>query len=393
MRTILHCDLNNFFASVECVKNPLLKNSAVAVCGSVKDRHGIVLAKNEIAKSYGVNTAEPIWLAMKKCKNLVTVPPNMSHYQEFSKKAFEIYTRYTDVVEPFGIDECWLDITNSLRLFGGSENIAFSIKETIKNELGLTISVGISFNKIFAKLGSDMEKPDAITIITRENFKAKIYDLPCCEMLGVGNATNKKLSRYYIKTIGQLAQTSPEFLQEKFGVVGIQLWENANGINNDEVKKVSQDVKSIGKSTTLSYDLTDNNSVWKTLYTLSQGVCEQLREQNLSAGGICISIKTTDLITKEFQRNLAETTSSSLEFCKAGYDIFIENFEWEKDIRAIGIRAISLQKYSKPIQYNIFEDIVHKEKIVKLEKTMDSLKNKYGKRVVLPSSILSSTKI
>ncbi len=389
-RTILHCDLNNFFASVEMVKNPDLKDKAIAVCGSVKDRRGIVLAKNELAKSFGVKTAEPIWMAMKKCRNLVIVPPSKGLYEEFSKKAYEIYTRYTDKVEPFGIDECYLDVSGSFLLFGSGEDIAMKIKEDIKHELGITASVGVSFNKVFAKLGSDMKKPDGLTIISKENFKEKVWCLPCSDMLGVGGATQSKLSRYYIENLGQLATTPPEFLKEKFGVHGYELWRNANGLDTSEVSQSSykRELKTIGNSTTPPEDLTSNDEVWTTLLKLSQNVCERLRKHNMYASGVCISIKTSDFQTFEFQKQLEQNIFSAVPLCKAGYELFLENYNWRKNLRSVGIRAISLKKTDEITQMNLFEDTLKKEKLENLDKTMDNLRNKYGKRVVTPLSII-----
>ncbi|MEG1027735.1 MAG: DNA polymerase IV, partial [Oscillospiraceae bacterium] len=190
-KIILHCDLNNFFASVECALNPLLKNYPMAVCGSAEDRHGIVLAKNDLAKATGVTTAEVIWKAKQKCPNLVCVKPNMKKYIEYSKKVQEIYRQYTDLVEPFSIDECFLDVTASTLLFGNGYDIAFKIKEQVKKELDLTISVGVSYIKIFAKLASDMKKPDAITIISKSNYKEMIWDLPVNTLMGVGKSNYK----------------------------------------------------------------------------------------------------------------------------------------------------------------------------------------------------------
>lgn len=222
-RTILHCDMNNFYASVECMLNPKLKGHPVAVCGSTEERHGIVLAKNYEAKAYGVQTGEVVWQAKQKCKDLIVVNPHYLEYIKYSRLAREIYSRFTDLIEPFGMDECWLDVSGSTDLFGTGEKIAEKIKETIKFELGLTISVGVSFNKIFAKLGSDMKKPDAITVIKKDTFKKKIWNLPASDMLGVGRATKKKLDNYGIYTIGDLAQTSPNLLQTTLGKNGILL--------------------------------------------------------------------------------------------------------------------------------------------------------------------------
>lgn len=228
-RDILHCDMNNFYASVECMLDPALKKYPVAVCGSVEERHGIVLAKNYKAKAFQVQTGDAVWQAQQKCPGLVVVPPHYEEYIKYSKLARNVYERYTDQVEPYGMDECWLDITGTRSLFGLPEKIANEIRETIKFELGLTISVGVSFNKIFAKLGSDMKKPDAVTVIPKDSFREKIWGLPAADLLGVGRATQRVLNNYGIHTIRDLATTNPEFLRSQLGKNGVALWNYANG--------------------------------------------------------------------------------------------------------------------------------------------------------------------
>ncbi len=256
--------MNNFYASVECMLDPSLRKYPVAVCGSVEERHGIVLAKNYAAKAFDVKTGDAVWQAKQKCRNLVVVPPHFEEYIKYSKLARSVYSRYTDQVEPYGMDECWLDVSGTENIFGspekvandiretikfelgltisvgvsfnkifaklgwldvsGTENIfgspekvANDIRETIKFELGLTISVGVSFNKIFAKLGSDMKKPDAVTVIPRDTFREKIWGLPAADLLGVGRATQRVLDSYCIRTIGDLAKTDPDFLNRRLG--------------------------------------------------------------------------------------------------------------------------------------------------------------------------------
>ena len=214
-RTILHCDMNNFYASVECFLNPDLKPYPVAVCGSVEERHGIVLAKNYKAKACGVRTGEAVWQAQQKCRDLVIVPPHYEEYMSFSKAARKIYEDYTDQVEAFGMDECWLDVSGSASIYGDGEKIANAIRERIKFELGLTVSIGVSFNKIFAKLGSDLKKPDAVTCIPKERFKEIVWPLPASEMLGIGHATEKKLAAAGLRTIGDIARWPVDFFQRK----------------------------------------------------------------------------------------------------------------------------------------------------------------------------------
>lgn len=223
-RTILHCDMNNFYASVECLYNPALRGKPVAVGGDVEARHGIILAKNYEAKKYGVQTGEALWQAKQKCPGLTIVPPSFEKYLRFSRLAREIYGCYTDRIESFGLDECWLDLTGSERLFGGGKAVADKLRERIKFELGVTISVGVSHNKIFAKLGSDMKKPDATTVITRENYKDVVWPLPVSDLLFVGPATTRKLARYGIHTIGQLAQADGRRMA---GAAAGQKWPDA----------------------------------------------------------------------------------------------------------------------------------------------------------------------
>ena len=251
-RAILHIDMDNFFASVACMLNPELKPFPVAVCGSQEERHGIVLAKNNAAKAKGVRTGEPIWEAKRKCPNLVIVSPQYEQYMRFSKLAREIYGRYTDLIEPFGMDEVWADVTGSQRFIGTSLQIAEEIKETIQSELGLTVSIGVSFNKIFAKLGSDRKKPHAITVIPKETFREQIWDLPASDMLGVGRATEKKLSALGIRTIGQIAQFPVDFLKRRLGKCGVDLWRFANGLDESPVtvRDIETPDKSVGHGMT-----------------------------------------------------------------------------------------------------------------------------------------------
>ena len=223
-RTILHCDCNSFFASVEAAINPELKTVPMAVCGSEENRHGIVLAKNELAKSYGIITTDTVYTARRKCPGLVIVKPHYEEYADYSRRINAIYREYTDIVEPFGIDESWLDVTSSTRLFGNGEQIAECIRQRIKKEIGVTVSIGVSFNKPFAKLGSDYKKPDAITVISRENFKTIVYPLPVGDLLFVGSKTASELNKIGVRTIGELAELEFEFLLSRFGNVNLVWW-------------------------------------------------------------------------------------------------------------------------------------------------------------------------
>lgn len=305
-RSILHCDMNNFYASVECMLDPVLKKYPVAVCGSVEERHGIVLAKNYAAKAFGIKTGDAVWQAKQKCRNLVVVPPHFEEYIKYSKLARSVYQRYTDQVEPYGMDECWLDISGTDYTCGSPEKVANDIRETIKFELGLTISVGVSFNKIFAKLGSDMKKPDAVTVIPKDSFQEKIWGLPAADLLGVGRATQRVLDSYCIRTIGDLAKTDPDFLNRRLGKNGIALWQYANG--NDRSRVMNADfvspVKSVGHGITTIEDLENDEQVWPVFLELTQDIGHKLRVHKKCADGVAIHIRDNTLFSKQWQTAL-----------------------------------------------------------------------------------------
>ena len=316
MRTILHSDLNNFYASVELLKRPELKGSPVAVCGSVENRHGIVLAKNMIAKGAGVKTGETIWQAERKCPGLVRLPVDFPSYHRVSARVRQIYQRYTDRVEPFGIDECWLDVTESVRLFGGGKAIAEEIRAAVKAEIGVTVSVGVSWNKIFAKLGSDMKKPDAVTCITPENYRSTVWPLPVGELLYVGKSTLQKLNRFGIRTIGELARADRAFLTAKLGKWGTMLAVYANGEDESPVARVDEqrEIKSIGNSLTNYRDLVDNDDVYPLLLLLSESVAARLRESGVGKART-VHVSATDNKLKRYakQGRLSEPTRSASE--------------------------------------------------------------------------------
>ena len=295
-RTILHCDMNNFYASVECMLDTSLRDKAVAVCGSVEERHGIVLAKNYKAKGCGVKTGEAIWQAKQKCRDLVIVEPHYEQYMKFSKLAREVYSRYTDQIEPYGMDECWLDVSGS-GIKGTGFEIADEIRRTIKFEMGLTISAGVSFNKIFAKLGSDMKKPDAVTCIDRETFKEKIWGLPASDLLGVGRATEKVLYGYGIHTIGQLAEAPEGLLKGRFGKNGIALKRYANGEDHSLVMRSDyvSPVKSVGHGITTLQDLENAAEVWCVMLELVQDIGSKLRSHKKKACGIIVPMRMNGL--------------------------------------------------------------------------------------------------
>ena len=390
-RVILHSDMNNFYASVECMLHPELKGKPVAVCGSTSERHGIVLAKNYEAKAYGVQTGEVTWQAQEKCKDLVIVPPHYDMYIKYSKLARQIYARYTDLIEPFGMDECWLDVTGSQNLFGDGFTMANEIKETIKSELGLTVSVGVSFNKIFAKLGSDMKKPDAVTCIYSNDFKEKIWHLPASDMLGVGFASKRKLDAFGIYTIGQLANADPNVLQASMKSHGLTLWRFANGYDNSPVMEMNykSPIKSVGHGITTRRDLQNESDVWPVILELSFDIGHKLRENGLSANGVSICVRDTELLSKEWQTQMPLSTQSDTYIATMAFRLFQRCYSWEKDIRSITIRAIDLQEADTPIQIDFFSDRTKVDKLERIDRLIDQIRTKYGEKSILRASLLN----
>ena len=339
-RVILHCDLNNFFASVSLLSNVTLYNLPVAVCGSVEARHGIVLAKNEIAKPKGVKTAEAIWEAKLKCPDLVTLPPDYKKYNEYSVLARKIYERYTDLIEPFGIDECWLDVTGSTRVFGSGEEIAYRIKNEIKRELGITASVGVSFNKVFAKLGSDMKKPDAVTVISRENFKEKVWPLPVSDLLFIGKNTAEKLKNSGVFTIGDIALCGENMLSRLLGKNGLMLKTYALGEDISPVTPPCEDdmPKSIGRSVTPDHDIKDAEEVWKIFLEISEDISRQLHAKDLYATCVQVHTRDTSLNIKEFGKTFSIPSNISIMLAKRALSIFEDNYKWSLPLRSVSMK-------------------------------------------------------
>lgn len=380
-RIILHCDLNNFFASVSLLFNPTLVDMPVAVCGDSENRHGIVLAKNEIAKKFGVKTAEPIFEAKRKCADLVILPSIYDKYEEYSKKVQEIYARYTDLIEPFGIDECWLDVTGSTLLFGSGEEIANKIRNDVKRELGLTISVGVSFNKVFSKLGSDLKKPDAVTVITKQNFKQKLWHLPISDLLFVGKNTATKLNSVGVKTIGDVTLCDDKMLSRLLGKNGLDIKRYALGEENSPVvpiTKVSKP-KSIGKSMTCSKDFTNNDQVWKAFLEFAESISGSLRQNGLYASGVQVHIRTAALVVKEFSKTYKTSTNSALTIAKRGFELFCESYNFAEPLRSVGIRAINLKEQQiTAFQQDVFGEAENENHNEKIEDSIYEVRKKFG---------------
>ena len=344
-RIILHCDLNCFYASVELLSHPELRALPVAVCGDPESRHGIILAKNDPAKAFGVKTAETIWQAKQKCPGLVLLPPHHHLYSEYSQKVNAIYSEYTDLVEPFGIDESWLDVTGSLHLFGGdAKALADTLRERVRRELGLTISVGVSFNKVFAKLGSDYKKPDATTVIPPDGWREIVYPLPVGDLLFVGRAAAEMLKKYGVTTIGELAACSEEMLVELMGKLGGQLYRYANGLDESPVRGEAdrEPVKSVGNSTTFRRDLTQWDELASGIALLSDSVAMRLRRHGLYCGCVQVGLRDSKFKNISRQRMLPHSTHLMKEIEDAALSLLREAWKAPTPVRLLSVTATHL---------------------------------------------------
>lgn len=382
-RIILHCDLNNFFATATLTENPTLKNLPVAICGDAKKRHGIVLAKNSIAKKYGVLTAETIWEAQRKCPDLIILSPNYNLYENLSKKVQSIYLEYSDKVEPFGIDECWVEITNYDMDFEKAEKIANEIRTRIKKELNITVSVGVSFTKTLAKLGSDLKKPDALTVITPEILKTKIWKLPCSELLMVGKSTKSTLNAMGIFTIGDLAISDETTLKTRIGKNGVMLRNMARGEDFSPVKSYycKSKPKSISQSATSEKDITNSTEVFAAFLEFSEGISQKLKSENLLTETVGITVLTNTFESKEYRMPLTYPTDASMTIAKNAMALFNKNECLTLPLRALGVRALNLKENIMARQLSLFEtqntDIEEK-----IEDNILIIRNKYGKNAI-----------
>lgn len=394
-RTILHCDCNSFFASVEAASDPSLLTVPMAVAGDKEARHGIILAKNELAKSYGVKTAETIWSAKKKCPNLVLVPPHYEKYALYSARVRRIYERYTDLVEPFGMDEAWLDVTGSRALFGDGYEIAESIRQAVKEEIGITVSIGVSFNKTFAKLGSDYKKPDAITVISRENYRDVVFPLPVDSLLFIGRQTAEALASCNIHTVGDLAVASPTFLTGRFGKIGEQLYLSANGLDASPVASIydKTDAKSVGNGMTFCRDISTLDE-WKLgLYSLSEDVAHRLREMGMKCATVSVTVRTPALKTFSKQRPISPATDIAREIAEKALEILSSAVAPRSPIRMLTVTAMNLIKDAEGAEQLDFfaeDDALRREKTAKLENAVDSIRERYGHGAMTTGAVLGN---
>lgn len=392
-RVILHCDMNGFFASVELLDYPELRDKPMAVCGDPESRHGIILAKNEIAKRYGIVTAETLWQARKKCPDLQTVPPHHKKYQHYSRLINEIYLQYTDMVEPFSVDESWLDVTASQKLFGNGKQIADKIRHQVKKELGLTLSAGVSFNKIFAKMGSDYKKPDATTVITQENYKNILWPLDIRDLFFVGKATADKLQGIGIHTIGQLAESDHHTVTALLGKQGSIIHDYANGLDQTPVSRFDEreDVKSIGNGSTFRRNLEGIQDIRTAVIALSDTVAVRLRQKKKKAFGVKVDIKDPSLKVISRQQQLDNPTNLAENIADTAVSIIEKSWNLRHPIRMLTVTAINLCPEDQAQQLSLFSsENIQNETGEKMERTMDDIRKKFGRNAITFGRIIKN---
>ena len=392
-RVILHCDMNGFFASVELLDYPEFRDKPMAVCGDPESRHGIILAKNEIAKRYGIVTAETLWQARKKCPDLQTVPPHHKKYQHYSRLINEIYLQYTDMVEPFSVDESWLDVTASQKLFGNGKQIADKIRNQVKKELGLTLSAGVSFNKIFAKMGSDYKKPDATTVITQENYKNILWPRDIRDLFFVGKATADKLQGIGIHTIGQLAESDHHTVTALLGKQGSIIHDYANGLDQTPVSRFDEreDVKSIGNGSTFRRNLEGIQDIRTAVIALSDTVAVRLRQKKKKAFGVKVDIKDPSLKVISRQQQLDNPTNLAENIADTAVSIIEKSWNLRHPIRMLTVTAINLCPEDQAQQLSLFSsENIQNETGEKMERTMDDIRKKFGRNAITFGRIIKN---
>ena len=389
-RIILHSDLNCFYASVEVNENPKLRDQAIAVCGSTEERHGIVLTASYPAKRRGVKTGMANWQAVRACPGLICVPPHYDLYVKYSRLVRNIYLRYTDKMEPYGMDECWLDVSGSRQLHGDGTAIAEEIRKAVRDELGLTVSIGVSFNKIFAKLGSDMKKPDAVTVISQDSFRDMVWPLPVGDLLFVGPATRRRLADMNVRTIGDLARFEAECLRSRLGKPGLMLKAYAAGLDRSPVMPADERmaIQSIGNSTTPPHDLETMADARCLYYLLAESVAARLRQEGLRARCVSISARNAELVTRSCQQTLPRAPSLTGEIAQAAMRLFDGRFSGGFPYRSVGLSCSALTPDDAPVQLDFLGDEARRIKTERLESAIDGLRRRFGHQIVRRAVVL-----
>lgn len=389
MRTIFHCDINNCFASIEMARDPRLRGRALAVCGDPALRRGIVLAKSEEAKKCGISTGESLWMARQKCPELLCIAPHFSLYWAYSEEIRRYYERYTPYVEPFGIDECWLDVTDNVRHGESAQNLAERIRSDMKRIFEVTVSIGVSFNKVFAKLGSDLKKPDAVTYLPKESMKTRIWPLPVSSLLDVGRSTMRRMRMLGIRQIGDLACADRQFIGKVFGKCGDRLWRWANGYDDSPVSD-SQSIrvrKSLGHGTTIPYDVSDLAALRPWILSLSERIALELQREHLSGHGIQICIRDAELEFHRYRENRGERYDSSDSIARAALRMISQKYYWELPVHGIGIRIDDLFEACAPTQKSLFDstgnESAARQKALALDSAISLVKERFGEQAII----------
>jgi DNA polymerase-4 len=387
-RVILHCDANSFYASVCCSDNPIYRGMPLAVCGRQEERHGIVLAATREAKKLGIKTGMTNGDARKLCPCLIIQPPDYPEYMRFSRHMTGIYREYTPLVQSFGLDESWLEITNPGVTLKDGEQLAAQLRRRMMEELGITISVGVSFNKIFAKLGSDIKKPDATTVISRENYRDIVWPLPTSDLLYVGSKNAPKLEYFGIRTIGDLANSSPVLMRQMMGKNGMTLLSFARGEDQTPVESYDA-IKSIGNSATLPHDVASLEDAAAAIYMISESVAARLRDNGLKSRCISIGIRDTKLAWAGCQRTIDHATALSGEIAKTAIDLFLRRYSGRLPLRSMGVHCSSLVPDSAPEQTDLFGNDARRERELSLARSIDDIRRRWGHQVIQRAVVLA----
>ena len=394
-RRILHADFNGFYASVACLLDPALRGKPVAVAGDPAARHGIILAKNETAKRFGVKTGEAIWQARRKCPAFVTVKPEFPAYKRFSRLGREIYAEYSDRVEAFGLDENWIDVTAITNDFADARRIADEIRLRVRDELGITVSIGVAPNKVFAKLGSDMKKPDAVTLITPQNYREKVWPLPASDLLYIGRATAEKLRRMGVDTIGELAAMPASLLRSHFGKVGLMLHDFANGRDSVPVERMDaqREAKSIGNGVTTPRDLTCEQDVYLTITMLCESVAARLRANGQRARTVHLSVRDAGLFSFTRQAKLEKPSNLTMELATLAMALFRANYHWQTPVRSLSVGTSELIGPNTPAQLSLFSDEAARDRLARAEAAVDDIRRRFGYHSIGRAIFLTDTDI
>lgn len=389
-RVILHVDANCFYASVECLYRPELKGKPVAVCGDPAARHGIVLTANYPAKKCGVHVGQAVWQALQVCPELVTVAPDYRLYTHFSSLMRKIWLDYSDRVEAFGLDESWIDVSRPDMTVAKGVQLADEIRERVKRELGITVSIGVAENKVFAKLGSDMKKPDGTTGIYPETFREKIWPLPANELLYVGKSTTGSLRRLGILTIGDLARADSRVLKGALGKNGLLLQAFALGLDASPVMKAEHNavVKSVGNSTTTCRDIATVDDARCVFFLLAESVAARMREQGLKGRCLSISIRDVELQRASCQTMLPSPTFLTDDLIHGACMLFEQNFRHRLPLRSVGLSCSHLTPADAPRQMSFCGDekrILQREK---LDAAVDDLRRRYGHNIIQRGNVV-----